>query len=69
LIQACSAVVDERAESKNRRLWRARLVQNVGLDSLVGGDRETGDVGAVGLKIDRDLAFQERRLCPRESHR
>src|SRR5258705_6276488 len=44
LLQAGSAIVDESAERYNLRLVPARYVQEVGLDSLVGGDGESCDL-------------------------
>src|SRR5262245_52929430 len=45
LLQACSAIVDERAERYDLRLVHAVVqVKDVSLDSLVGGDGESRDV-------------------------
>src|SRR5258705_10905087 len=44
LLQAGSAIVDERAERCNLRLLPAPYVQDVGLDSLVGGDGQSCDL-------------------------
>src|SRR5258705_2235169 len=44
LLQAGSTIVVESAERNNLRLVPVRYVQEVGLDSLVGGDCESCDI-------------------------